>query len=341
MTNTEKEALLYEKSGGDVKCNLCAHECRIKDGRRGICGVRENKNGKLYTLVYSKAIASHVDPIEKKPFFHFHPGTESLSIATAGCNFRCRHCQNADISQVNNNNNNNKIFGEFLPPEKVILTAKKEGVRGISYTYTEPTIFFEYAYDTAKLAKKENLYNNFVTNGYMTKEALDMIAPYLDAANVDLKAWTDKFYREICGAKVEPVLKTIGRMKERGIWVEVTTLIIPALNDSEDELRQIAKFIKNLDAGIPWHVTKFHPQYRMNNIPPTPVDTLARARKIGLEAGLRYVYTGNIPGDTGENTCCYNCGKLLIKRFGFKILENKIKNSRCFNCGAKIDGVGL
>ena len=236
---------------------------------------------------------------------------------------------------------NNKIFGEFLPPEKIVKIAKEEGVQGISYTYTEPTIFFEYAYDTAKLAKKENLYNNFVTNGYMTEEALNTIEPYLDAANVDLKAFTDKFYREICGAKLEPVLETIKRLKKLGIWVEVTTLIIPTLNDSKDELRQIAEFIKNLDAGIPWHVTKFHPQHKMNNLPPTPVDTLVRAREIGLEIGLRYVYTGNIPGYIGENTYCYNCGKLLIRRFGFSVLENKIKNSRCFNCNVKIDGVGL
>ena len=335
----EKEALLYEKLNRDVKCSLCAHRCKIKDGKRGICGVRENKKGKLYTLVYSKAIAFHVDPIEKKPFFHFHPKSKSLSIATAGCNFRCKHCQNADISQISKGNG--KIFGEFLPPKKIIGTAKKEGVSGISYTYTEPTVFFEYAYDTAKLAKKENLYNNFVTNGYMTEEALNMINPYLDAANVDVKAFTEKFYREVCGAKLEPVLESIKRMKNLGIWVEVTTLIIPTLNDSEDELRQIAEFIKDLDAGIPWHVSRFHPHYKMNNLPMTPADTLVRAREIGLEVGLRYVYTGNIPGDTGENTYCYNCNELLIRRFGFSVFENKIKNSRCFNCNASIDGVGL
>ena len=335
----EKEALLYEKLNGDVKCNLCAHRCRIKDGKRGICGVREHRGGKLYSLVYSKAIASHVDPIEKKPFFHFHPGSESFSIATAGCNFKCKHCQNADISQITKHNE--RISGEFLPPKKVVELAKKDGTQGISYTYTEPTIFFEYAYDTAILAKKENLYNNFVTNGYMTAEALNMISPYLDAANVDVKAFTEKFYSEVCGAKLEPVLESIKLMKKLGIWVEITTLIIPTLNDSEDELRQLAEFIKNLDAGIPWHVSRFHPYYKMNDLPPTPVETLVRAREIGLEAGLRYVYTGNIPGDKGENTYCYNCGKLLIKRFGFSVLENKIENSRCYNCGVKIDGVGL
>ncbi len=335
----KKEAILYEKVNNELKCNLCSHRCVIKMGRRGICGVRENKGGKLYTLVHSKAIASHIDPIEKKPFFHFHPGAEVLSISTAGCNFRCKHCQNSEISQISKGNGN--IIGKFLPPGEVVEIAKKENARGISYTYTEPTIFFEYAYDTAKLAHKENLHNNFVTNGYMTEDALNMINPYLDAANVDIKAFTDKFYREICGARLEPVLDTIKRMKKLGIWIELTTLIIPTLNDSADELKQIAEFIKNLDAGIPWHVSRFHPYYKLNDLPPTPVETLIRAREIGLEAGLRYVYTGNIPGDAGENTYCYNCGELLINRSGFSVVENKVVNSRCFNCGVKIDGVGV
>ncbi len=335
----EKEALLYEKLDGSVKCGLCAHRCKINDGMRGICGVRENRKGVLYTLVYSKAIASHVDPIEKKPFFHFYPGSYSFSIATAGCNFRCRHCQNSEISQLTKHTK--RIAGEFLPPEEVVKLAKEEGTRGISYTYTEPTIFFEYAYDTAKLARKENLYNNFVTNGYMTAEALNMINPYLDAANVDVKAFTEKFYKDICGASLEPVLESIKLMKKSGIWVEVTTLVIPTLNDSDDEFLQIAEFIKGVDPGIPWHVSRFHPDYELINLPMTPTETLNKARKIGLEAGLRYVYTGNIPGDSGENTYCYNCGKMLIKRLGFSVIENKIKDSKCYNCGANIDGVGL
>jgi len=333
-----KEALLYDKlEGKKVKCSLCSHRCKIAEGKRGICGVRENIGGNLYTLVYENAIAEHIDPIEKKPFFHFRPGSMSFSIGTAGCNFRCLHCQNWDISQSPVKRRG--IVGKSLPCEEIVKLAKKYNCKSISYTYTEPTIFFEYAYDTAKLAKKEGIDNNFVTNGYMSPEALEMISPYLDAANVDLKAFTDKFYREICGAKLEPVLETLRGIKKLGIWVEVTTLIIPTLNDSKDELGEIANFIyKELGRDTPWHVSMFYPRYKMH-LPPTPIETLSMARKIGLDAGLRYVYSGNIPDDIGENTYCYNCGELLIRRYGFSILENKIKDSRCFNCNAKIDGV--
>ena len=334
-----KEASLYDKlEGKKVKCNLCSHRCKIAEGKIGICGVRENKGGTLYSLVYGKVIAEHVDPIEKKPFFHFRPGATSFSIATAGCNFRCEHCQNWNISQGPGEGRG--IAGKSLPPKEVVRLAKKYGCKSISYTYTEPSIFFEYAYDTAKLAKKEGIDNNFVTNGFMTPEALEMISPYLDAANVDLKAFTDKFYREVCGARLKPVLETLKGMKKLGIWVEVTTLAIPTLNDSKDELEKIANFIyKELGRETPWHVSSFYPHYKMKYMPPTPIETLSMARKIGLDAGLRYVYSGNIPDDIGENTYCYNCGELLIRRYGVSILENKIKDSRCFNCNAKIDGV--
>jgi len=334
-----KEALLYDKlKENKVKCNLCSHRCNISDGKMGICGVRENKGGVLYTLVYGKAIAEHIDPIEKKPFFHFHPGSTSFSIATAGCNFRCKHCQNWDISQGPREGRG--IVGRSLPPEEVVRLAKKYNCKSISYTYTEPTIFLEYAYDTAKLAKKGGIDNNFVTNGYMTAETLEMIAPYLDAANVDLKAFTDKFYREVCGARLEPVLETLRMMKELGIWVEITTLITPTLNDSKDELEKIANFIyRELDREIPWHVSRFYPHYKMGHLPPTPIETLSKARKIGLNAGLRYVYCGNTPGDIGENTYCYNCGEMLIRRHGFSILENKLHEGRCFNCNSEIDGI--
>ncbi|MEA3254589.1 MAG: AmmeMemoRadiSam system radical SAM enzyme [Candidatus Altiarchaeota archaeon] len=334
-----KEAMLYEKLNGSVKCSLCSHRCTIADGKRGICGVRENKGGILYSLVYGKAVAAHVDPVEKKPFFHFRPGSLSYSIATVGCNFRCKHCQNWDISQVPGDGG---ILGEDLEPERIVELAKQSSCESIAYTYTEPTIFFEYAYDTSKLAKREGIDNIFVTNGFMTEESLKDIKPYLDAANVDLKGFTEKFYREVCGARLEPVLDSLKRMKKLGVWVEVTTLVIPSLNDSLDELRGIAEFIRNeLGEETPWHISRFYPQYKLKHLPQTDMEVIHKARKIGLDAGLRYVYAGNLPGDSGENTYCFNCNELLVKRYAFSILENKIVDSKCPVCGAKIDGVGL
>ncbi|RLC77841.1 MAG: AmmeMemoRadiSam system radical SAM enzyme [Chloroflexi bacterium] len=336
-----KEARLYEKLGnGKVQCFLCSHRCRIDEGKRGICGVRENQGGTLYTLVYGKAISQAVDPVEKKPLFHFYPGTSAFSIATVGCNFRCDFCQNWEISQMPRNEG--RIAGGYVSPEAIVKAAKRYGSRSIAYTYTEPTIFYEYTYDIAVLAHKEGIANVYVTNGYMTPEMLEEFQPYLDAANVDLKAGKDEFYRKYCGARLQPVLESLKKMKEMGIWVEVTTLVIPGLNDSDDELRFIADFIsQELGPETPWHVSRFHPHYKMYDRPPTPVSTLHRAREIGLKAGLRYVYEGNVPGSEGENTYCYNCGKLLIRRFGFEILEYRVKEGKCYNCGAPIDGVGL
>lgn len=335
-----REALLYEKlEGGKVRCNLCHHRCVIPEGKRGICQVRENREGTLYSLVYGKLVSANIDPIEKKPFFHFLPGTLSFSIATVGCNFRCLHCQNYTISQVPKDHG--EIYGEEVPPERIVEEALRRGCQSISYTYTEPTIFFEYAYETSRLARERGLKNLFVTNGYMSPEALQMISPYLDGANVDLKAMNEKFYREVCGARLQPVLDNIRLMRELGIWVEVTTLLIPTLNDSEGELRQLAQFIRSIGPEIPWHVTAFHPDYRLLDLPPTPLWALKRAREIGLKEGLRYVYCGNVPGEEGENTYCWNCGQLLIRRWGFRVLENKVQGGRCPDCGAEIDGVGF
>ncbi|MEW6481895.1 MAG: AmmeMemoRadiSam system radical SAM enzyme [bacterium] len=331
-----KEALLYEKKEGLVECQLCSHRCRIKEGKRGICGVRENKDGILYSLVYNLACSCNIDPIEKKPFFHFLPGSFSLSIATVGCNLACKFCQNWTISQAAKDEN--EIFGSELPPSRIVSKAKTEGCKSISYTYTEPTIFFEYAFDTAKLAKKEGLYNNFVTNGYMSPEALKMIAPYLDAANVDLKG-DDNFYKTLCQARKEPVLSSIRLMKELGIWVEITTLLIPEKNTSSEILSDIARFIKEIGEETPWHISRFHPNYKMLSLPPTPVSFIEKAREIGEKAGLRYVYSGNIPGDAGENTYCYQCKEPIINRFGFSVLENALKDGACPHCKAKIDGV--
>jgi len=334
-----KEALLYEKTGdGKVQCFLCSHRCQIAPGKRGICAVRENIEGTLYSLVYGKIIAQHVDPIEKKPLFNFHPGSRSYSIATVGCNFRCLHCQNSDISQYPRKHQ--VIPGEEITPEQVVQAAQTAGCSSISYTYTEPTIFFEFAYDCARLAKEKGIKNVFVSNGYTSPEATRLIAPYLDANNIDLKG-DDNFYKKLCGAKLQPVLDTIKLMKELGVWLELTTLIIPTYNDSEDFLKWAAGFIKSVSADIPWHVTQFYPTYKLLDQPRTPIKVLRMARDIGLKAGLKYVYEGNVPGEGGENTYCHSCGEALIERIGYSLGAIKIKDSKCLNCGAGVSGVGL
>jgi len=334
------EAYLWEPlEDNKVRCNLCSHRCVIKEGRRGICQVRRNEAGVLKTLVYSRLIARHIDPIEKKPLFHFLPGTLSYSVATVGCNFRCRFCQNADIAQMPADYNGS-IMGEPVPPDRVVAAAVRGGCRSISYTYTEPTVFFEFAWDTAKLAREEGLGNVFVTNGYMSPEAIDMISPYLDAANVDLKAFRDKYYRELCSARLAHVQQTLKLMKSMDIFVEVTTLIVPGLNDDPVELAELAAFIVGeLGSETPWHISRFHPTYRLTDRPPTPVETLRSAREIGLQAGLRYVYTGNVPGDEGENTFCPGCGKTVVKRWGFQVEALDLKDGHCAHCGARINGV--
>lgn len=335
-----REARLYKiAEDGKAECNLCEFRCRIREGKRGICGVRENIGGTLYTLVYGKLIAEHIDPIEKKPLFHFQPASRSYSIATVGCNFRCLHCQNSEISQMPKDDK--RIFGDEATPEEVANEAYETGCSSISYTYTEPTVFFEFAYDTGVLARNRGLKNVFVTNGYMTAECVNELKDVLDAANVDLKAFSDGFYKKVCGAKLDPVLRSIELMRSLGIWVEITTLIIPTLNDSDEELRNIAKWIYKTDKKMPWHISAFHPAYKLNNIPPTPASTVERARDIGLEEGLRYVYTGNLPGQRGESTFCYNCNKLLIERLGFAVKQNVIADSKCPYCGTVIDGFGL
>jgi pyruvate formate lyase activating enzyme len=335
-----KEAMFYEYLDGKVKCHLCNHYCLIKPGKRGICGVRENRGGKLYSLVYGKSIAIDIDPIEKKPFFNFYPGTTAYSIGTVGCNFHCLNCQNWEISQMPKGKEG-KIIGQELSPKEIVANAKRKGCKCIAYTYTEPTIFFEYAYDTAKLAHGQGIKNVFVTNGYIGSEAIKAIAPFLDAANIDLKGFSEDFYHKICGAKLQPVLDNIKRYKELGIWIEVTTLIIPGYSDEEDQLEGIAKFIRSVSKDIPWHITAFYPAYKLQDISHTPVESLRKAREIGTKVGLRYVYEGNVPGEEGENTYCYNCGKLIIGRYGFEIRVNKLINGSCPHCMTHIDGVRL
>lgn len=333
-----REALLYQKlKNGVVQCRNCAHYCAIPPGARGICGVRENQKGKLYSLVYSKAIACHIDPIEKKPFFHFLPGTYSLSLATVGCNFACRNCQNWQISQ--SPKQNGKIEGEDLSPKEIVEQAKENNLPSISYTYTEPTIFLEYALETMRLAKREGLRNNWVTNGFMSKEALKVVGPYMDAANVDLKGFTDEFYQKNCGGRLEPVLETLKRMKKKKIWVEVTTLVIPTLNDTGEVFKKIANFIKKgLGPETPWHVTQFSGaiSWKLQHLPDTPAETLEKAHKIGKEAGLKYVYTGNIPGLESEDTFCSKCGTKMVDRTGYRI-ERYDKDGRCSKCRQSLD----
>ncbi|MGK7878319.1 MAG: AmmeMemoRadiSam system radical SAM enzyme [Xenococcaceae cyanobacterium] len=336
-----KEAMLYERlPDSRVRCNLCAHCCLIADGKKGICQVRENQGGTLYTLVYGRTISQNVDPVEKKPLFHFYPGSTAYSIATPGCNFRCAWCQNWEISQMPREQH--LISGYEATPEQIVAVAQRCGCRSIAYTYTEPTIFFEYAYDTARLAHGAGLANIYVTNGYMSAEMLEAFQPYLDGANIDLKAFRDATYRRYVGARLQPVLDSLKTIKRLGIWLEVTTLVIPGINDDLAELRDVVQFVaQELGTDTPWHISRFFPDYKLADVPPTPLETLYQARKIGLEEGLKYVYIGNVLGEDSKNTVCPGCGKVLIRRHGFSVAVNRIWDGRCPDCGCVIAGVGM
>jgi pyruvate formate lyase activating enzyme len=334
------EALLYEKLGsGRVQCRICNHFCKINPGKRGICNVRENQDGTLVSLVYDQVIAGSCDPIEKKPIFHFKPGSYSYSIATVGCNFKCQFCQNSDIAQMPSDRQG-MIQGKKIRPETIVEQALASGCQSIAYTYTEPSVYFELAYETAQLARENNLANIFVTNGYMSADLVQLMAPFLDAANVDLKAFDDKFYQIYCRARLEPVKQTLRLMKKAGILVEVTTLLIPGLNDDPKDLTNMVRFIANdLGCDTPWHISRFHPCYQMTDIEATPISSLERAYKIGQKAGLHNVYTGNVPGLSSENTHCHGCGTLLVRRFGYTI-ENYLKEKgACPKCDTKVFGI--
>jgi pyruvate formate lyase activating enzyme len=336
----DHEALLYTPyPDGNVRCHLCSHHCLIPDGKRGICHVRENHGGKLYTLIYGRAVTAQVDPIEKKPLYHFHPGSNVYSIGTQGCNFRCRWCQNWEISQVAREE---VIEGAFLPPKQIVQTAWAQGSRSIAYTYNEPTVFFEYVYDTARLARSAGLSNVLVTNGYMGAAMLAASWPFLDAANVDLKAFRDETYKRHVGARLQPVLDSIRIMKSLPIWLELTTLIIPGINDDPAELRDLVGFIvEELGPDTPWHVNRFVPSHRMIDRPPTPIETLKRAREIGKEEGLLHVYVGNVAEREGRDTLCPGCGRVLIHRTNLGTVTNFIGNGACPDCGTSIAGVGM
>jgi pyruvate formate lyase activating enzyme len=329
-----KEAGFYEVKNGKIRCLLCPHFCIIGEGKRGVCGVRVHRDGKLWTEVYGKIIAAHLDPVEKKPLFHFFPGTRTFSIATPGCNFQCPFCQNWEISQVVDGID--KI--DYVYPEEVVTAALKTGAHSISYTYTEPTIFFEFAMDTGIIARKKGLKNIFVTNGYISQDALSACSDFLDAANVDLKSFREDFYKKLCKGRLSPVLDAIKWMKSKGIWVEITTLLIPGENDDPSELRDIARFIVEIGDTTPWHISRFHPDYKFLSHPLTPSESLFRAYEIGKEEGLKFVYVGNLPGTDKENTYCPSCGKIVIGRWGFTITEKNIKEGKCIYCGQKIDG---
>jgi pyruvate formate lyase activating enzyme len=336
-----KEAAFYEElPKRRVRCNLCGHRCVIAEGKLGVCGVRKNVGGKLYTLVYGRVVSQHVDPIEKKPLFHFYPGSMAYSIATPGCNFHCRWCQNWSIARPPREEH--LIAFPEVAPQRIVAAAQAYGSRSIAYTYTEPTVFFEYSYDIAQLAHGAGLANVYVTNGYMSTEMLDAFHPYLDAANVDLKAFRKETYRRYVGARLQTVLDNLKTMKRHGIWLEVTTLVIPDLNDEPEELRDAVRFIvQELGADTPWHVSRFYPAHEMTDRPPTPLRTLQWAAEIGLEEGLQYVYVGNVPSAGNEDTVCPGCGRTLIRRAGFSIIANHIRNGHCPHCGASIAGVGM
>ena len=347
-----------------VLCTLCPHDCRIADGGRGACGVRYNQDGKLYTLVYDKVVSRNVEAVEKKPLYHFYPASTAYSIGTVGCNLRCSFCQNWQISQWPKSHLPKRLTcdgkledqeficprlvdlaaaipGEKVTPEAIVEAAVSAGARSIAYTYTEPTIFYELAYDTAVLARARGLKNIFVTSGFISEAPLRELATVLDAANVDIKFFREESYRRISRVRLQPIRDAIRLYRELGVWLEITTLVIPGINDSDDELGEIAGFVHSLGAEVPWHVSQFYPAYKMLEVPVTPLETLHRAGQIGRAAGLRYVYEGNVPGGAGEDTLCWNCGKMLIDRYGFHVRVNHIKDSCCPYCGSVIDGIGM
>lgn len=333
-----KEAMFYtlldEKR---IQCHLCHWECAVADQERGTCGVRENRDGKYYTLVYSQVCAAHVDPIEKKPLFHYLPGTSAFSIATPGCNIECKFCQNWDIAQVRPE----QVETHYLPPEGVTEIAQRYSCPTIAYTYSEPTVFYEYLYDSAVHARQAGIGNVIISNGYIKKEPLVKLCQHLTAVKIDLKAFSDTFYQEICRGKLTPVLNTLETLRDLGIWYEIVVLLVPTLNDSPQEIRAMSRWIaETLGKDVPVHFSRFHPMYKLTNLPPTPIKTIETARNIARDAGLNYVYIGNIPGHEGENTYCPKCGKMIVQRVGYQIVKMDIDAAgQCVYCQNRIPGI--
>ncbi len=332
-------ARLWEKiEDKKIQCKLCNHFCIIKEGSRGKCGVRENIDGELFTRVYEKVAAINIDPVEKKPLYHFLPGTKTFSLGTMGCNFGCIFCQNHSLSQPPRQGGN--VQGERVSPEKLVEAAIMYNCRSISFTYSEPTIFFELMEDIATESVKKGLKNIVVSNGFMSGMCLERLKDIIHGANIDLKSFSDEFYKRLCGAKLKPVLKNLITMKKYGWWVEVTTLLIPGKNDSREELENIARFIyTELGSDTPWHISRFHPDYRLLDTYPTPLSTLEMAYEIGINTGLQYVYIGNVPGSDRENTYCPHCGEPLIRRIGFSCEIISLFQGRCKKCKKEIPGI--
>ncbi len=332
-----KEAQFYKKlEHGKIQCQICPRKCVIDNMERGFCGNRENRGGTYYVLAYANPCAAHIDPIEKKPFFHFLPGTQAFSISTAGCNLVCKFCQNWQISQFRPEQTDNI----YLPPDQVVRVAKQQHIPTIAYTYAEPVVFYEYMYDTYVDARREGIRSVMISAGFINPDPLRHLVKKLDAVKIDLKAFTEKYYHEVCSGELKPVLGTLEVLHDEKIWFEIVYLVVPTLNDSTDEIRKMSRWIVNtLGPDVPVHFSRFYPQYMLKNLPPTPVSTLERLRQTAMDAGIHFVYIGNVPGHPAESTYCPHCGKRLIYRIGYQIIENKLKNGRCPYCGTKIPGV--
>jgi pyruvate formate lyase activating enzyme len=344
QAQTAKKGLIKTKlspyfitlEGGEIQCGLCPRQCRVSKGKRGYCRVRENRDGKYYSLVYGNPCAVHLDPIEKKPFFHLLPATTSFSLATAGCNFQCKFCQNWEISQALPED----VYSYEFPPESAVKKAKEVGARSIAYTYVEPTIFYEYMLDTGLLAKKAGLLNVYHSNGFINPDPLQNLCKVLDAANIDLKGFTETFYSELCNGELNPVLETLKTLKKEGVHLEITNLMIPTKNDDPSVIKEMCLWVKReLGVDIPIHFSRFYPLYKLRSLPPTPVSTLEKARAVALSIGLEYVYIGNVPGHEGENTFCPKCKKMIIQRTGYMVGEIHLKGGKCGYCGKPIPGI--
>ena len=307
---------------GKVQCELCCHYCVISPGSRGRCNVRRNDDSVLYSLNFGNVVASNVDPVEKKPLYHFFPGSQAFSVAAMGCNFSCMFCQNCTISQAHTDSS----YGvtSFMTPAEVVDRALKTGCKSIAHTYTEPTVYYEYVYETAVIAREKGLKTILVSNGFLSPQAAEKLIPFVDGINIDLKAWSDETYKSLIGGRVQPVLDNIELFHKRGVLVEVTTLVVPQMNSTSEELKEIAQWIASVDRRIPWHVSRFYPAYKMADRSPTSLEKIEEAWQIGIDAGLAYVYTGNVPRGAHESTLCYNCGKLLVERKGYALVENNV-----------------
>jgi pyruvate formate lyase activating enzyme len=338
-TPIEPSRVLYchvPHQGRYVRCELCPHRCVLAEGERGTCRVRENRGGKLYTFVYGNPCAIHVDPIEKKPLFHFLPGTTAFSLATAGCSLRCKYCQNYTISQLPPEETEN----QDAPPETILEAAAQSGTPSIAYTYSEPMVFYEYMLDTARLTRRAGLRNVVISAGYVNPEPLRELCRAVDAIKIDLKGYNEAFYQEVCGASLQPVLETIRIIHDAGVHLEIVNLVVPSLNDDPAELRALAEWIlATLGPEVPLHFSRFQPQYQFLNLPPTPIETLEAARRTALDVGLHYVYLGNVPGHEGENTYCPHCGRMVIQRSGMATITMNIVNGLCGYCQTAIAGV--